>query len=129
MLPAQDARTRFYGLIPDNGRFVGGCSEIGGQFGSGPAGPTFPEADPWDKDGSYADAYGGHEIAHLYGRRHPGFCAGQDRGDPNFPYLNGAIGGYLGNSVVEVQGFDPVTRRWAPAFGTRSSTTGASRTT
>jgi hypothetical protein len=108
MLPAQDPRTRFYALIPDNDKsnFVGGCSEIGGQFGSGPAGPLFPEANPWDTDGSYADAYGGHEIAHMYDRRHPGFCAGQDRGDPDYPYLNGYIGGYLGASVVEVQGLD-----------------------
>ena len=48
--PRRTARTRFYGLIPDNGNknFVGGCSEIAGQFGSGPAGPLFPEATPWD---------------------------------------------------------------------------------
>jgi hypothetical protein len=106
MLPAQDPRTRFYGLIPDDGRFVGGCSDIDGQYGSGPAGDVFPETSPWDLDGSYADAYGGHEIGHLYGREHPGFCAGQDRADAAYPYLNGAIGGYLGSSVVDVQGLD-----------------------
>jgi hypothetical protein len=108
LMPAQPPQTRYYGLIPDNDKknFVGGCSEIGGQFGSGPAGPVFPEDDPWDLDGSYADAYGGHEIAHMYDRRHPGFCFDQDRGDPSYPYLNGSIGGFLGTSVVDVQGLD-----------------------
>ena len=63
----------------------------------------------------------------MYGRRHPGFCAGQDSGDPSYPYLNGSIGGYLGTSVVEVQGLDagdaalglPLSpRRLACAVGT-----------
>jgi hypothetical protein len=110
MLPAQDQRTRYYGLIPDNGKqnFVGGCSAIpsgpnqGGHFGSGPAGPLFPEQNPWDTDGSYADAYGGHEIAHMYGRLHPGYCADQDRGDPAYPYSAGRIGA----SVYDFQGLD-----------------------
>jgi hypothetical protein len=109
LLPAQPPQTRYYGLIPDNSKqnFVGACVEhIGGQFGSGSAGAVFPEDDPWDEDGSYADAYGAHEIAHMYGRMHPGFCPGQDRDDPNYPYLNGSIGGFLGTSIVDVQGLD-----------------------
>ena len=57
---------------------------------SGPTGPLFPEASPWDLDGSYGDAYGGHEIAHMYGRKHPGFCADQDTGDPNYPFPEGS---------------------------------------
>jgi hypothetical protein len=110
-MPGQDPTTRYYGLIPDNStnNFVGGCSSIPElddaptpQFGSGPAGVLFPESNPWDTDGSYADAYGGHEIAHMYGRRHPGFCAGQDRADPNYPYP----GGLLGTSVFDFQGWD-----------------------
>jgi hypothetical protein len=103
-LPAQPAQTRYYGLIPDNNKnnFVGGCSIIGGQFGSGPVGPLFPEPDPWDTDGSYGDAYGGHEIAHMYGRKHPGFCADQDRADPGYPFP----GGFLGNDIFDFQGLD-----------------------
>ena len=76
--------------------------DIGGQFGSGPTGPIFPEPSPWDLDGSYGDAYGGHEIAHMYGRKHPGFCADQDTGDPNYP----VPGGLLGNAIFDFQGFD-----------------------
>jgi hypothetical protein len=99
---AVDPRTRFYGLIPDDGGFVGGCSEIGGRVGSGPSGDVFPEDDPWDLDGSYADAYGGHEIAHMYGRRHPGFCANQAQADPSYPYP----GGLLGTPIADFQGLD-----------------------
>jgi hypothetical protein len=101
---AGDQRTRFYGLIPDNNNnnFVSGCSDTPGQVGSGPAGPIFPETSPWDLDGSYADAYGGHEIAHMHGRKHPGFCAGQDTKDPNYPFP----GGLLGNDLYDFQGFD-----------------------
>jgi hypothetical protein len=100
-LPTQDARTRYYGLIPHVvGTFIVGCSA--GQFGSGPAGPMYPEANHWDTDGSYADWYGGHELAHAYGRAHPGFCAGQTREDANFPYQLGSIG----NADLGAQGFD-----------------------
>ena len=104
---AGDARTRFYGLIPDNGgtNFVGGCADIGGQVGSGAAGPINPNDPPgtaWDTDGSYADAYGAHEIAHMYGRRHPGLCFDQEIDDPNYPYS----AGLLGDDVYDFQGFD-----------------------
>ena len=87
---APDARTRFYGLIPDNNKnnFVKGNSDQPGQVGCGPAGPIFPEDHPWDLDGSYADAYGGHEIAHMYGRKHPGDCA-----DPLVSSRNAAVRG------------------------------------
>jgi hypothetical protein len=48
----------------------------------------------WDRDGSYADWYGGHEIAHTFGRRHPGFCGNpvQRRHDTSYPYPQGFIG-------------------------------------
>jgi hypothetical protein len=104
VMMAADSRTRFYGLIPDNNKnnFVAGCSTTTpGQSGSGPTGPIFPEDHPWDLDGSYGDAYGGHEIGHMHGRKHPGYC-GQDMADPNYPFP----GGLLGNDLYDFQGFD-----------------------
>ena len=90
LLPAQDPRTRFYGLVSDSGgNFMRGCAGIGGQFGSGPAGSN---SRGWDFDGSYADWYGGHEIGHMYDRRHPGFC-GETDDDDDYPHLKGLIGG------------------------------------
>ena len=71
-MQAQQSNTRYYGVVRDaGGLFMRGCAQIGGRFGSGPAGPgTFG----WDNDGAYTDWYGGHEIGHMYGRKHPGFC-------------------------------------------------------
>ena len=46
---------------------------------------------PLDVDGSYADWYGGHELGHSFGRRHPGFCYENSRDDPNYPFPNGQI--------------------------------------
>jgi hypothetical protein len=104
-IPAQPAGTRYYGLVADadlngDGFFMRGCSNIGGRFGSGPAGSgTFG----WDNDGSYADWYGGHEIGHMFDRLHPnGGCEDSDD-DDNFPYL----GGQIGNTNFDNQGIDP----------------------
>jgi hypothetical protein len=82
-------RVKYYGLVSDALKFMRGCAKVGGFVGSGPAGCCFRA---WDTDGSYADWYGAHELAHMYGRRHPGFCRGQDRKDDDFPYAGGAIG-------------------------------------
>ena len=105
-IPGESIHTRYYGLVGDNGggTFMGGCSLLdGGTIGSGPAGPSWPfETDHWDKDGSYADWYGGHELGHLYGRLHPGFCAGNTDDDDDFPYANGL----LGSSLFDNQGWD-----------------------
>lgn len=98
-LPAQDPRTRFYGLVSDaGGNFMRGCSGIGGRFGSGPTGPA-PARYAWDTDGTYADFYGAHEIGHMYGRRHPGACGETDNDDPP-----GA--GLLGGPDLDHQGID-----------------------
>ncbi len=111
---------RFYALVADNGgaNQIGGCiingpggqPQFGGHFGSGPAGAPRANFAAWDKDGSYADAYGGHEIGHQFNRHHPGWgprspytpdatghsvCeAGSFQGDddPTFPYADGLIG-------------------------------------
>jgi len=91
-----DPRVHFYGLVDDNGSlvsgkgFMRGCSRgIPGRVASGPAGTS---SWGWDNDGSYADWYGGHELAHTYGRKHPGFCDGNSDDDDDFPYSGGRIG-------------------------------------
>ena len=94
-----DPRTRFYGLVSDaSNSFMRGCSGIGGRFGSGPSGPA-PARFAWDTDGSYADWYGGHEIAHMYGRLHPGACG--ETNDDHQP-----AGGLVGGPLLDHQGFD-----------------------
>jgi hypothetical protein len=71
-----DERTHYYGFVSDGGFFMRGCAGVPSEpspdaVGSGPTGPgTWG----WDTDGSYGDWYGGHELGHTYGRRHPGFC-------------------------------------------------------
>jgi hypothetical protein len=76
--------------------------------GSGPTGPTsgpnVPVNVTGDTDASFGDWYGGHELAHTFGREHPGFCNGNSKDDANFPYPKGQIGdgtdaGYAGLDV------------------------------
>jgi hypothetical protein len=66
------------------------------------SGPTGPGTWGWDTDGSYGDWYGGHELGHTYGRRHPGFC-GESMSDlDNYPFENGQ----LANGNDSFVGFD-----------------------
>lgn len=94
-----DPRTHYLGLVHDNG---GAFFMRGGSSGlpavadptvvaSGPVGiPT--DGFAWDGDESYGDWYGAHELAHTFGRRHPGFPAGgQTREDAAFPHADGQI--------------------------------------
>lgn len=118
----QDPRTRYYGMVPhreENRRkieFMQGCSTgVPGVpdpsvVASGSAGIPFPKEElfGWDEDGSYADWYGGHEIAHTFGLRHPGWCQLQTRDDPlAAPEDSGRIGGRLERTVA----VDPLTVR------------------
>jgi hypothetical protein len=99
-----DKRTHYYGLVWDsrslvNQGFMRGCSAQPdnpdpGATGSGPAGQGWPG----DNDGSYADWYGGHEIGHTFGRKHPGYC-NQTKEDPNFPFPDGFISDTQGSFV------------------------------
>ncbi|MGH9766918.1 MAG: hypothetical protein ACREAB_05725, partial [Blastocatellia bacterium] len=106
----------YYGMVDDGGGFMRGCAkdkftidllltdiEIKVRIGSGPTGSPSSQGYDWDKDKSYGDFYGGHEIGHLHGRHHPGFIDGpggtciqgeQDDSpvDRNFPYPLGSIG-------------------------------------
>lgn len=80
----------WYGLVSDVDKFMRGCARgIPSRVASGPAGSG---SFGWDFDGSYADWYGGHELAHTYGRKHPGFCGSSDD-DDDYPYADGKIGG------------------------------------
>jgi hypothetical protein len=88
-----DNVTRFYGVVSDRGGFMRGCSEEApGRNASGPAGAPATSGFGWDNDSSYGDWYGGHEIGHMYGREHPGFC-GQSRDDDHYPFPNGMLSG------------------------------------
>jgi hypothetical protein len=89
-----DPRTHYYGLISDHsGFFRGAANDVPAApapntIAVGPCGKAGP--DYWDTDGSYGDWYGAHELAHTFGRLHPGFCD-QSHDDPNFPHANGTI--------------------------------------
>ncbi|WP_250532338.1 hypothetical protein [Caballeronia sp. ATUFL_F1_KS39] len=93
-----DPRTHYFGLVDDDGsrNFMRGKAfTIPGTpqpdvVASGPAG--VPKGLAGDRDASYADWYGAHELGHTFGRYHPGFPPGQqDASDANFPYENGCI--------------------------------------
>ncbi len=109
-MQAQPANTRYYGVVSDNAgtMFMRGCGEsIPGTYGSGPSGNPPDEGYNWDTDSSYADWYGGHELGHLYGRKHPGYCDGNSHDDDHYPYGGGLIGGSLVNGILaDNQGVD-----------------------
>jgi hypothetical protein len=99
-----DPRTHYYGLVSDAGgkHFMRGLAfdipavANPGVVASGPAGVS--NGFNGDFDLSYADWYGAHELAHTFGRYHPGFPppdqdGGQDASDPSFPYPEGRISG------------------------------------
>lgn len=98
------AGAHYYGLVDDrgysNGGFMRGCSAgIPGSVASGPAGdPNRVVKFRWDKDPSYADWYGGHEIAHTFGRQHANFC-GAEGGVAYPPSGNGAISARKGHAT------------------------------
>lgn len=105
-----DPRTHYFGLVDDDGsrNFMRGKAfTIPGTpqpdvVASGPAG--VPNGFAGDRDASYADWYGAHELGHTFGRYHPGFPPGQqDASDPSFPYKDGCIstpdGKYAGLDV------------------------------
>ncbi|WP_201751940.1 hypothetical protein [Microvirga arsenatis] len=89
-----DPRTHYYGLVSDHsGFFRGAANDVPtapapNTIAVGPCGKAGPGY--WDDDGSYGDWYGAHELAHTFGRFHPGFC-NQSSDDPHFPYANGTI--------------------------------------
>lgn len=104
MASGSDPLTHYYGMVSDGGFRMRGCAAAipktpaPDTVASGRSGPR----NSWDSDGSYGDWYGGHELGHTFGRRHPGFC-GETKDDlANYPYDNGQ----LGSSDASFAGFD-----------------------
>lgn len=92
-----DPRTHYYGLVADDSGFFRGAAN---DVPSGPAPNTVavgPCGKPtkgnwdWDRDGSFSDWYAAHELAHTFGRNHPGFCGNQKSFDPLYPHPSGKI--------------------------------------
>lgn len=83
--------TRYYGMVTDTGGFMRGCADdLPGYNSSGPTGISgTPNSFPWDRDGTYGDWYGSHEVAHSFGRFHAEFCEAS-AGMP-YPYPNALI--------------------------------------
>jgi hypothetical protein len=114
-----DHRTHYYGMVSDGGRNSGKNTgyRLRGQANVVPStpdpsavatGPTGSGTAPsgngdttWDTDGSWGDWSCGHELAHTFGRAHPGFC-NQTHDDPDYPFSNGQ----LANSDDSFCGFD-----------------------
>ncbi len=95
----------YYGMVDDRGDFMRGCAL--GIPSSVASGPTGTGTWGWDTDGSYGDWYGGHELAHTFGRFHAEFCGAG--GGTSYPYTSGRISPSLtGNNAL--YGFDIGTR-------------------
>jgi hypothetical protein len=95
MAAGADKRTHYYGFVSDGGFFMRGSAAVPATpdpsaVGSGPTGPM---TWGWDFDGSYGDWYGGHELGHTFGRKHPGFCNETQDDLQNYPFANGQLGG------------------------------------
>jgi hypothetical protein len=101
-----DPRTHYYGLVSDkSGFFRGAANDVPAApaphtVAAGPCG--VPPKGHWDNDLSYGDWYGAHELAHTFGRKHPGFCDMQSKDDPLYPHSDGAIS----DAAEDCVGFD-----------------------
>lgn len=104
-----DSRTHYLGLVFNGGGYMRGCASGAPAtpdpttVASAPTGSTsganVPVNVTGDTDASFGDWYGGHELAHTYGRNHPGFCNGNSASDPNFPNPNGQISDNQGDDT------------------------------
>jgi hypothetical protein len=109
--PGADNRTHYLGLVSNQGGFIRGCSSSipaapdPTSTASGPSGaPGGPGIVPvnatGDADATFADWYSGHELAHTFGRNHPGFCNNNTKDDLAFPYPAGQIGTGVDSGVA-----------------------------
>ncbi|WP_051838233.1 hypothetical protein [Streptomyces sp. NRRL F-2580] len=89
-----DPRTHYLGQAADGGFFMRGCSS-GVPAAPDPAtvasSPCGAADWGWDFDGAYSDWYGGHELGHTFGRRHPGFCGESPDDLLGYPFPNGQL--------------------------------------
>jgi hypothetical protein len=105
----RDPHTHYVALVINTGGFMRGCasgvpdSPDTSVVASSPTGDTGSGARPinvpGDTDGSFGDWYGGHELAHEFGRKHPGFCNNNSSDDSSFPNPNGQISDNLQTHV------------------------------
>src|SRR5215212_46527 len=90
-----DQRTHYYGMVYDaRDFFMRGSASALPDTPDPTAVASGPTGDPeggWDTDGSYGDWYGGHELAHTFGRLHPGFCDGNSDDDAEYPFTDGQL--------------------------------------
>jgi hypothetical protein len=108
-----DPLTHYYGLVSDKYFLMAGCSTVPDTpdarvVASGAAGnpahhPEYPSI-YWDKSSIFTGWYAGHELAHTFGRAHPGKC-GESHDDSYFPYDQGHLSNipekYVGLDVGE----------------------------
>jgi hypothetical protein len=106
-----DLLTHYYGLVSDKYFFMRGCTSIAINpdprfIASGPAGnpADYPndKAISWDKSKTFAGWYAGHELAHTFGRTHPGKCGELAPLDSTFPFELG----HLSNAPEKYIGID-----------------------
>jgi hypothetical protein len=113
----RDPHTHYVALVINTGGFMRGCASgipdnpDTSVVASSPTGGTASGARPsnvtGDTDGSYGDWYGGHELAHEFGRKHPGFCNDNSSDDSSFPNPNGQISDNLQTYVGLDKGDSP----------------------
>ena len=137
-----DTRTRLVGLFSNAnhppGFDLSGCAvgvlPSGASdpqlFVSVPTGSVIPNswnsAGNWDTDGSYADWYTGHELAHSFGFRHLHFCgAPAASAPPDYdtpPFNSSSYAGEISDAQGTYVGFD-VGNLGAPIIGANAAGT------
>jgi hypothetical protein len=106
----QDPHTHYLALVITTGGFIRGCasgvpedSPDTSVVATSPTGNPATDPRPFnavgDTDASFGDWYAGHELAHQFGRAHPGFCNGNSQDDDHFPNPNGQISDNLQTHV------------------------------
>ncbi|HEX3418119.1 MAG TPA: hypothetical protein VHT21_17200 [Stellaceae bacterium] len=102
-----DTHTHYIALVSNARGFMRGCASgipdtpdttvvASSPTGNPKIGPYRPVNVDGDTDASFGDWYGGHELAHEFGRAHPGFCNDNSRDDTHFPNAFGQINPYVG---------------------------------
>ncbi len=107
-----DRQTHYYAIVPDDAGFMRGCASGIPQtpdpstVASGPSGKPTATLFTWDTTSSYAGWYSGHELAHTFGRYHPGFCLDNSADDNNLPPDIAGAKGHLAGADDRYVGYD-----------------------